>query len=100
MPGADRIPLTGSQRRARCRLVRCGRTEQRLVIRARIVFAAAGGRPNARIEAMLDVCEDTVRKWRCRWCAAPGVASRGMRSGAVARRCSPRCSRPGQGHGV
>ena len=31
----------------------------------------------------LGVCEDTVRKWRHRWCAAPGVASLGdaQRSG-------------------
>jgi transposase len=77
MAGADRIPLTGSQRRALCRLVRSGRTEQRLVTRARIVLAAAEGQPNARIAAMLGVCEDTVRKWRRRWCAAPGVASLG-----------------------
>ena len=42
-----------------------------------IVLAAADGQPNARIAASLGVCEDTVRKWRHRWCAAPGVASLG-----------------------
>ena len=79
----DRITLTGSQRRALARLVRAGRTEQRLVTRAEIVLAAAEGQSNARIAASLRVCEDTVRKWRHRWCAAPGVASLGdaQRSG-------------------
>ena len=71
----DRITLTGSQRRALARLVRAGRTEQRLVTRAQIVLAAAEGQSTARIAAALRVCEDTVRKWRRRWCAAPGVAS-------------------------
>ena len=75
MASADRITLTGSHRRALRRLVRSGRTEQRLVMRAKIVLAAAEGEPNAQIAASQRVCEDTVRKWRSRWCAAPGVAS-------------------------
>jgi transposase len=81
----DRITLTGSQRRALARLVRAGRTEQRLVTRAEIVLAAADGQSTARIAASLRVCEDTVRKWRRRWCAAPGVAS---------LRDAQRCGRP------
>jgi transposase len=85
MSPADRITLTGSQRRELARLVRSGRTEQRLVTRAQIVLAAADGQPNARIAAALRVCEDTVRKWRRRWCAAPGVASLGD---------AKRCGRP------
>ncbi len=40
-----------------------------------MVLAAAQGQPNARIAASLRVCEDTVRKWRHRWCAAPGLTS-------------------------
>jgi len=81
----DRITLTGSQRRALARLVAAGRTEQRLVTRAQIVLAAAEGQSTARIAASLRVCEDTVRKWRRRWCAAPGVASLGD---------AQRCGRP------
>ncbi|OBS01898.1 transposase [Mycobacterium gordonae] len=56
-------------------MTRAGRTEQRLVTRAKIVLAAAAGESNAQIARRLQICEDTVRKWRCRWCAAPGAAS-------------------------
>jgi transposase len=77
MPPADRINLTGSQRRELKRLIRAGRTEQRMVIRAKIVLAAADGYSNTAIARLLAVGEDTVRKWRGRWRAAPGVASLG-----------------------
>jgi len=43
------------------------RAEQRDVLRARTVLAAAAGVPNARIAARLGVTEDTVRKWRGRF---------------------------------
>ncbi|HEX7425488.1 MAG TPA: helix-turn-helix domain-containing protein, partial [Mycobacterium sp.] len=43
--------------------------------RAQIVLAAAAGESNAQIARWLRICEDTVRKWRRRWCAAPGAAS-------------------------
>ena len=71
----DRITLTGSQHRELTRMTRAGRTEQRLVTRAEIVLAAAAGESNAQIARRLGICEDTVRKWRRRWCAAPGAAS-------------------------
>jgi transposase len=71
----DRITLTGSQRRELTLMTRAGRTEQRLVMRAEIVLAAWAGESNAQIARWLGICEDTVRKWRRRWCAAPGAAS-------------------------
>jgi len=71
----DQLTLTGSQRRELTRLTRAGRTEQRLVTRAQIILAAAAGQANAQIARRLGISEDTVRKWRHRWCAAPGVAS-------------------------
>src|SRR5664280_3445018 len=77
MTSPDRIVLTEAQRGDLDRLVRAGRTEQRLALRAGIVLAAADGHPNARIAASLGICEDTARKWRHRWCAAPGVSSLG-----------------------
>ena len=49
---------------------RSGRTEHRDRVRARIVLAAAGGRNNTAIAADLDLCADTARKWRRRFCRA------------------------------
>ena len=71
----DRITLTGSQRRELTRMTRAARTEQRLVTRAQIVLAASAGEPSAQIARWLRRCEDTVRTWRRRRCAAPGAAS-------------------------
>lgn len=47
--------LTGRARRAR--------GEQRDVLRARIVLAAAAGQANAAIARRLGITEDTVRRW-------------------------------------
>lgn len=84
---AERITLTGSQRRELGRMVRAGRTEHRLVQRATIVLRAAEGVSNAAISTMLGIGVDTARKWRGRWIAAPGVASLGdaQRSGRPPR---------------
>ncbi len=84
---AERITLTGSQRRELARLVRAGRTERRLVQRATIVLRAAEGLSNAAIAAALRIGVDTARKWRGRWLAAPGVESLGdaKRSGRPPR---------------
>lgn len=83
MRSPDRIELTDPQRGELTRLVRAGRTEQRLAVRAQIVLGAADGHPNASIAARLGICQDTVRKWRHRWCACAEVASLrdGKRSG-------------------
>ena len=56
-------------------MTRAGRTEQRLVTRAQIVLAASAGESNAQIARWLGRSEDTVRKWRRRWCTVPGAAS-------------------------
>jgi transposase len=84
---ADPVRVTGSQRRELARLVRSGRTEQRLALRAEIVLRAAERWPNAAIAESLGIGVDTVRKWRGRWNAAPGVSSLGdaKRSGRPPR---------------
>src|SRR4029077_20123657 len=69
----DRITLTGSQHRELTRMTRAGRTEQRLAQRTQIVRAASAGEPNAQSARRLGICEDPLRKWRRRWCAAPGA---------------------------
>ena len=56
----------------RCELTARSRSERaphRTVLRARIVLAAAEGTPNAVIARRLGICDDTVRKWRARFCA-------------------------------
>ena len=57
-----RITLTSSRHRELTRMTRAGRTEQRLVMRAQVVLAAAAGESNAQIARWLRICEDTVRK--------------------------------------
>lgn len=81
----DRIVLTDQQRNELTRRVHAGRTELRLARRTAIVLLAAEGQPNTQIAASLGMCEDTVRKWLRRWCAAPGLASLGD-----AKRCGRR----------
>lgn len=77
MTSPDVIELTDAQRAELRGLLRAGRTEQRLITRARIVLLADDGQPNVGIAAAVAVCQDTARKWRRRWAAAPGVASLG-----------------------
>jgi transposase len=61
-----RIELTTDERAALVALIR-PTGQARMVLRARIVLAAAGGASNAGIARDLAVCEDTVRKWRRRY---------------------------------
>ncbi len=75
MTSSEVIELSDVQRPELARLVRAGRTEQRLALRASIVLHAGQGQSTATIAARLGVCEDTARKWRHRWCASPGVDS-------------------------
>jgi len=64
------IRLTRGERRVLQARAARARAEQRDVLRARIVLAAAARDPNAVIAARLGVTVDTVRKWRGRFAAA------------------------------
>ena len=77
-------------------LVRRGRAEQRMVLRARIVLGAADGWENATIAEELGVALNTVIKWRKRFFeeGMAGVADR-KRSGRP-RTFSPSGGRRGQ----
>ena len=61
------IGLTRGERQVLQARVARARAEQRDVLRARLVLAAAAGVPNARIALRLGVTQDTVRKWRGRF---------------------------------
>ncbi len=91
----DQIDLTDPQRRELAGLIRAGTTAQRLALRALIVLMAADGQSTTAIAASLDVCEDTARKWRRRWCQTPSWRRSVMRNGPVVARFSPRCRSPG-----
>jgi transposase len=72
------IVLTVIERRVLTARARRARGEQRDVLRARIVLAAADGQPNAAISRRLGLTEDTVRRWRARFAAErlPGLDDR------------------------
>jgi transposase len=76
--------LTDGQRQLLKARARRASGEHRDVLRARIVLAAAGGTSNAAIGRDLGVTEDTVRKWRSRFC----------RHGLDGLRDRPRAGRP------
>lgn len=61
------IELSGEDRQQLEWLVRRRTAEQRMVLRARIVLAAAGGEENASIATCLGVALNTVIKWRKRF---------------------------------
>ena len=49
------------------------RSEQQVVLRARIVLAAAQGHANVQIARELGINVDTVRLWRDRWAGLQGI---------------------------
>ena len=61
------IDLGDDDRRRLEALVRRATAEQRMVLRARIVLAAADGEENASIASRLGVALNTVIKWRKRF---------------------------------
>jgi len=66
---AAQVVLTPGERQVLMARARRARGEQRDVLRARIVLAAADGKSNAAIADALAVTDDTVRKWRGRFAA-------------------------------
>jgi transposase len=64
----DHVVLCDGQRQLLLARARQSSGEHRDVLRARIVLAAADGASNAAIGRMVGVCDDTVRKWRHRFC--------------------------------
>lgn len=69
---AEPLKISDEQRRELERILRSRTTEQRVVMRARIVLAAADGKPNRVIARELGVSRPTVLQWRGRF-AAGGV---------------------------
>ena len=61
------LSLTDEERHGLEKLVKRHSAPQQLVLRARIVLAADGGKNNAQIARELDIEVRTVRRWRNRW---------------------------------
>ena len=91
MKSAPVITLTDDERRTLTSWSRGRRTPARLVLRARIVLAAAEGTMNQDIAAQVETSKKTVSLWRRRFAAArvPGPSPRMLRGPGAPRR-SPR----------
>lgn len=91
------IELTDAERGELEAVVRRRTAEQRMVVRAKVVLAAADGEENALIAGRLGVALNTVIKWRKRFFEErmAGLADR-KRSGRP-RSFSPSGARRGEG---
>jgi putative transposase len=70
---ATQVILSEKEQEELVQLIRRHRSEQQVVLRARIVLGAAQGYSNAHIARELDVNVDTVRLWRDRWVGLQGI---------------------------
>lgn len=70
---ASQVILSEKEQEELTQIIRRHRSEQQVVLRARIVLAAAQGHANACIARELQVNVDTVRLWRDRWVGLQGV---------------------------
>ncbi len=68
------VELTEQERESLERLVNLRTTSQQLVLRSRIVLAAADGLNNSQIARMLEVSVPTSRLWRQRWLSFQAVS--------------------------
>lgn len=64
---ARALHLSEKEQEELTRLTRRHRSEQQVVVRARIILAAAQGSSNSQIAHDLGINVDTVRLWRDRW---------------------------------
>jgi len=67
IPKAQEVELSDAERQGLEKLVKRHQVGQQIVLRARIVLAAADGLKNKEIVAKYSVTADTVRLWRNRW---------------------------------
>jgi transposase len=80
---APALTINQVEREQLQRLTRGGKTPQRVALRARIVLAAADGRPNNAIAKALKVTRPTVLLWRARYrdSGLPGLLKDAKRPG-------------------
>src|SRR5260221_1522731 len=64
---ATAVILSEKEQEGLLQITKRHRSEQQVVLRARIVLAAAQGHANVQIASELGINVDTVRLWRRRW---------------------------------
>lgn len=92
-PKPPMIELSDTERQGLQALVRRHSTPQQLVLRARVVLAAADGANNAQIARSLDISLDMARLWRNRWL---GLAAASLEDLSIEERLTdaPRAGTP------
>ena len=70
---ATAITLSEEEQKELLQISKRRRSEQHVVLRARIVLAAAQGSTNAQIAREMAINVDTVRLWRDRWAGLQGI---------------------------
>jgi putative transposase len=70
---ATAVILSEKEQEGLLQITKRHRSEQQVVLRARIVLAAAQGSGNADIARQLGAHVDTVRLWRDRWVGLQGI---------------------------
>jgi hypothetical protein len=70
---ATQVVLSEKEQQALTQITKRHRSEQQVVMRARIVLASAQGHVNAHIARELAINVDTVRLWRDRWVELDGI---------------------------
>ena len=70
---ATTIVLSEKEQEGLLQITKRQRSEQQVVLRARIVLAAAQGHTNVQIANELGINVDTVRLWRDRWAGLQGI---------------------------
>ena len=70
---ATTVVLSEKEQEGLLQITKRPRSEQQVVLRARMVLAAAQGHSNAQIARELSVNVDTVRLWRDRWVGLQGI---------------------------
>ena len=70
---ATQVVLSEKEQEELTQIPKRHRSEQQVVLRARIVLAAAQGHSNAHLARELEINVDTVRLWRDRWVGLQGI---------------------------
>lgn len=72
-PKPTPIQLSDPERQGLEKLIKAYKTRQQIVLRARIVLAAAEGKNNSQIAQEFQITLDTSRLWRQRWLSLQSI---------------------------